>query len=82
MATIDPTSALNAAVSSENAVQVITALQSELLRLNNVLNQFTIDLSSQMSSNKLAVDFEGMSLQGEVKGIRDTVNMLNDNIKD
>jgi hypothetical protein len=52
MATIDPTSALSAVVSSENAVQVITALQTELLRLNNVLSQFNIDLNSQMSQNK------------------------------
>ena len=74
MATIDPTSALNAVVSCENAVQVIMALQTEL-------SQFNIDLNSQMSQNKSSVDFELTSVQGDVKGLTSTVDKLKDDVK-
>ncbi len=82
MATSDPAAMLNAAVSGENVAQVIIALQSEVLKLNNVLNQSNQDIHSQTATNKALVDFEIASLLGDVNGVKATVDALNKNVKD
>ena len=81
MATLDPAGMLNATVSGDNAVQVIAALQLEVLRLNNVLNQFNQDISSQTAMNKSSLDFDISAIIGDISGVKATADELSKNVK-
>jgi hypothetical protein len=66
----------------------VADLQAEVTRLNAALNQFNTNLVSQLAKYKGSVDFEIGSMQGDVSGLKEdvksikvTVDILNDNIK-
>jgi hypothetical protein len=77
MTSLDPGSLLSAPLTNDNAQQMLGALQLEVVRLNNVLNQFKSSLDFEIGS----VQGDVNGLQGDVKDIKVTMDMLNDNIK-
>ena len=58
---------LSAAVSNDNARQILGAIQAEVIRLNIVIGQYQTNLGNEMSTYRASVDFDVASLQGDVK---------------
>ena len=88
MATADPASMLVATVSSDNAVQVIGALQQEVMRLNNALIMFNQEANrevqivrSDVEMKKSSTDFEIASMLGDINGVKEAVETLKEDVK-
>jgi hypothetical protein len=89
MATLDPTSMLGVTVSSDNAVQVIIALQQEVIRLNGALVMYNQEVSKEVQTvksdvemKKSSTDFEIASMLGDINGVKDAVKTLKEDVKD
>ena len=90
MATLDPPAALGVAVTGDNAVQVIAALQVEIARLNTALNQYK-DIAD-FNMNVMRADISGSTttpslndrithLEGFSVRVEDVQTVINEKMK-